>query len=142
MNSFKNMHDWKKNMDHFFGDNFWNQFEGILNPNLPQVNLFRKEYEILCVINVPGLKKIDDISCEIHDQRLLIKGEIKIEPHDFQLVQEEIMQGAFKREIELPFPVRKDKKQARYKNGLVWIQLYKLVSNNEDSKSISIDYEE
>lgn len=138
MNSFKHMHDWRKNIDQFFGEPFWNEFDSILKPNIPQVNIFKKDYEILCVINIPGINQIKQIQCEIDGYHLQIRGDIKLEAHGYELIQEEIIQGSFNRTIELPYKVREDKIDARYEHGLVYIQLFKDVHDSRRSKSIKI----
>ena len=58
------------------------------------------------------------------------------------MIQEEIVQGTFHRIIELPYHVRQDKIQARYKNGLVWIELYKDVEFEKNLKLINIEVDD
>ncbi|WP_194840927.1 Hsp20/alpha crystallin family protein [Filobacillus milosensis] len=138
MNSFKHMHDWRENIDRFFGESFWGEFDSILKPNIPQVNIFRKDYEILCVINIPGIRQIKQIDCSVDGYNLHIKGEIYIKSSGYELVQEEIIQGSFNRTIELPYKCRDDKVSARYEHGLVYIHLYKNVHESNKSTSIKI----
>lgn len=138
MNSFNHMHEWRKNIDQFFGESFWNEFDSILKPNIPQVNIFKKEYEILCVINIPGISQIKQINCEIDGYHMHIKGEIKIPASGYELIQEEIIQGSFNRTIELPYKVREDKVDARYEHGLVFIHLFKDVHDEHRTKAIRI----
>lgn len=138
MMSFDYMHQWKDNIDKFFGESFWGEFDSVLKPLIPQINLYKKEYEALVVINVPGIKKMDQINCSVRGQTLNVNGIITIDTPGFELQQEEIIQGSFDRSIELPFIVRKDKIQARYEHGLVWIYLYKDVEKEKQSKQIDI----
>ncbi|GEL76681.1 Hsp20/alpha crystallin family protein [Tenuibacillus multivorans] len=138
MNSFKHMHEWRDNIDRFFGESFWNEFEGILKPNIPYVNIYRKDYEILCVINIPGIRQIKQIDCQVDGYNIQIEGDITIPASGYELIEEEIVQGSFNRTIELPYRVRDDKVNARYEHGLVWIHLYKDVQDNKKSRSISI----
>lgn len=53
-------------------------------------------------------------------------------------MKEEILQGVFEREIQLPFPVRADKIEATYKNGLVFIQLHRLISDSSKRKKVNV----
>mgnify|MGYP001943661950 CR=1 FL=1 len=138
MMSFDYMHQWKDNIDKFFGESFWGEFDSVLKPLIPQINIYKQEYEALVVINVPGIKKMDQINCSVRGQTLNVNGIITIDTPGFELQQEEIIQGSFDRSIELPFIVRKDKIQARYEHGLVWIYLYKDVEKEKQSKQIDI----
>ncbi|MGM8216021.1 Hsp20/alpha crystallin family protein [Bacillaceae bacterium W0354] len=138
MNNFSHMHQWKDNIDKFFGETFWGEFDQILKPLIPQVNILKKEYEILCIINIPGISDLKQIDCSVSGRTLQISGEINIHTPGFEMIQEEIAQGSFNRMIELPYHVRQDKIQARYKNGLVWIMLYKDVEVERNLKPIDI----
>jgi|SRR5690554_3410952 len=138
MMSFDYMHQWKDNIDKFFGESFWGEFDSVLKPLIPQINIYKQEYEALVVINVPGIKKMDQINCSVRGQTLNVNGIITIDTPGFEMQQEEIIQGSFDRSIELPFIVRKDKIQARYEHGLVWIYLYKDVEKEKQSKQIDI----
>ncbi|MDQ0351845.1 HSP20 family protein [Alkalibacillus filiformis] len=135
---FNHMHDWKDQMERFFGDSFWDEFESTLKPNFPPVNILRKDYEILCVFNIPGIDHLKRIDCQVKDYSLLIKGQININVKGYEMIQEELIQGSFERVIELPCKVRKDKISARYEHGLVWVKLYKDVHQDEHGRSINI----
>jgi len=136
--SFDYMHQWKDNIDKFFGESFWGEFDSVLKPLIPQINIYKKEYELLVVINVPGIKKMDQINCSVSGQTLHVSGMITIKTSGFEMHQEEIVQGSFDRSVELPYIIRKDKIQARYEHGLVWINLYKEVEKEKHSKQIVI----
>lgn len=142
MNSFRHMHQWKENIDRFFGESFWGEFDSILKPLIPHVNIYKKDYEILCVINIPGISDIKQINCSVSGKTLEIHGEIKIQVNGLEMIQEEIVQGTFHRIIELPYHVRQDKIQARYKNGLVWIELYRDVEFEKNLKLINIEVDD
>ncbi|WP_234447121.1 MULTISPECIES: Hsp20/alpha crystallin family protein [Virgibacillus] len=132
------MSDWKKNMDHFFGDSFWNEFEGIIKPNIPQINLYQTDNELFCVVNIPGLTDLDKLNVYVDYATLELKGSIDIDNARGFVVQEEILQGVFERSISLPFPVRSDKIKATYKNGLVYIQLHRLISDTSRKNRINV----
>ncbi|WP_051189078.1 Hsp20/alpha crystallin family protein [Halalkalibacillus halophilus] len=128
----------KDNMDQFFGQPFWDEFESILNPNLPAVNVFRKEYEIIVACLIPNLKNLKSITCTIQDYSILLTGEIRLQPKGFETIQEEIIQGSFNRTIELPCKVRTDQKNAYYQQGILWIELYKDVQALEKNSNVKI----
>ncbi|WP_077624252.1 Hsp20/alpha crystallin family protein [Sediminibacillus massiliensis] len=138
MDPFKNMSDWKRNMDSFFGDNFWNEFEGILKPQLPQVNLYKKDKEIICIASIPGLRDLNNIEVFVFESTLEIKGDIKISEPGTQLLQEEILQGSFERKIDLPYAVRDDKIEAAYQRGLLVIRLHRLITSENKTNKIAI----
>ncbi|WP_085993316.1 Hsp20/alpha crystallin family protein [Oceanobacillus senegalensis] len=138
MDPFQQMSDWKKNMDHFFGETFWNDFEDIIKPNIPQINMYQTDNEILCIVNMPGLQDINQIDIYVNYASLELKGNIDIEHAHGIVVKEEILQGIFDREISLPFPVRADKIDATYKNGLVYIQLHRLISKKSQRNKVDV----
>nr|WP_156291025.1 Hsp20/alpha crystallin family protein [Oceanobacillus salinisoli] len=138
MDPFKQMTDWKKNMDHFFGENFWNEFEGIMKPNIPQINMYQTDNEILCIVNMPGLKNLNQIDIYVNYTTLELRGNINLEHAHGTVIKEEILQGVFDRKIDLPFPVRADKMDATYKNGLVFIQLHRLISETSNLNKVDI----
>ncbi|WP_099157714.1 Hsp20/alpha crystallin family protein [Virgibacillus ndiopensis] len=138
MDPFKQMGDWKKNMDHFFGENFWNEFEGIIKPTIPQINVYHTENEITCILNIPGLTDLNKIDIFVDYAALEINGVIDIQHQGGTVVKEEILQGAFDRRISLPFPVRSDKIKASYKNGIVLIQLYRLISDASSKHRVPV----
>jgi len=138
MDPFQNMQDWRKNMDRFFGENFWGEFEGIIKPPIPHINLYKSDNEILCYVSIPGLEDIDKVDVYVDYAILEIKGVISLQPQHHQLVQEEILQGSFERKIDLPYPVRGDKIHASYQNGLLIIQLHRLIHQETSKNRIKI----
>lgn len=138
MDPFQSMQDWRKNMDRFFGEDFWGEFEGVLKPPIPHVNVYKSDNEIFCYVNVPGLDDIDDIEVYVDYAVLEIKGVIDLSPRHRQLVHEEILQGSFERKIDLPYPVRGDKIQASYKNGLLIIHLHRLIQQESKKNHVKI----
>lgn len=138
MDPFQQMSNWKKNMDQFFGDSFWNEFEGIIKPTIPQINMYQTDNEILCIVNMPGLTNLEQLDIYVDYSSLELRGAIDIEQVHGVVVKEEILRGVFEREIQLPFPVRADKIEATYKNGLVFIQLHRLISDSSKRKRVNV----
>ncbi|MFD1360870.1 Hsp20/alpha crystallin family protein [Lentibacillus salinarum] len=134
MDPFKQMTDWRKNMDHFFGENFWNEFENIIKPTIPQINIYQYDHELICMASIPGLTDLNKVDIFVDHATLELKGVIDIAYSGGTVVKEEILQGVFDRRITLPFPVRQDKINATYQNGLIVIQLHRLISD-ENSRS-------
>lgn len=138
MDSFQQMNDWKKNMDHFFGEQFWDQFEGIMKPTIPQMNMYQTDHEILCIINMPGLDDLENIDIYVDYTTLEVRGVIDIGHSGGTVNREEILQGVFERSVPLPFPVRSDKIKATYRNGLVYVQLHRLISETSRKNRVNV----
>ncbi len=45
----------------FFGEGFWKNFDGILQNQITQYNLYQGENELLCIINIPGINNMEDV---------------------------------------------------------------------------------
>ncbi|MEC5425630.1 Hsp20/alpha crystallin family protein [Virgibacillus sp. C22-A2] len=138
MDPFKQMSDWKKNMDHFFGDKFWTEFEGTIKPTIPPINMYKSDNELTCIVNMPGLDDMHKIDIYVDYATLELKGSIDMENAGGTVVQEEILQGVFDRTISLPFPVRSDKIKATYKSGLMYIQLHRLISDTSRKHRVNV----
>ncbi|MBM7662780.1 HSP20 family molecular chaperone IbpA [Bacillus mesophilus] len=121
----KDFANWKDQFQGFFGDDFWKNFDGMFQNQLTQYNLYQGENELLCVVNIPGINKLDDIDLFVNQHVLEIEGKINLNYKGFKLIQEGIFQGNFKRNIELPYIVRDDRIEASYQQGLLIIHLHK-----------------
>jgi HSP20 family protein len=139
MDPFQQMTDWKRNLDHFFGEQFWDQFEGILKPTIPQINLYQTDNEILCIASIPGLADLEKVDIYVDYSTLELRGTIDIGNSSGTVVKEEILQGVFERSISLPFPVRSDKIKATYNNGLLYIQLHRFISESSRKNRVKVE---
>ncbi len=135
---FQQMNEWRKNLDQFFGENFWNDFESIIKPNIPQINMYKTENEILCYVNVPGMRDINQIEIYADHTTLELRGNIHLDYAQGSVVREEILQGNFDRKIQLPYPVRSDKIDATYQHGVLIIQLHRLISDKSSRNKVNI----
>jgi HSP20 family protein len=134
----KDFSNWKDQFQGFFGDQFWNNFDGILQNQLTQYNLYQGDNELLCVVNVPGVNKLDDINVFVNQNMLEVEGKINLHYKGFKLVQEGIFQGNFKREVELPYIVRDDRVDANYQHGLLIIHLHKQIPTEPKKNKVPI----
>lgn len=143
MDPFKQMHEWKDNMDSFFGGSFWNEFDQMVKPPIPAINLYQAENELFLYASLPGIKDRNQIQLRVNDSILSITGNLFPIEQSGSLVKQEILQGEFSRQIDLPFPVRKDKMSASLRQGLLLVHLHRLVSKQEDQRVIDIsEFEE
>ncbi|WP_332692653.1 Hsp20/alpha crystallin family protein [Halalkalibacter lacteus] len=136
-----NSSEWNHPFKSHFQDEFWKNFQNVFSGNdqHPRANIYQAGHELKCILFLPGIKKVEDIYLNVGENTLEVSGNTSFEYPGFQLIQQEITQGPFKRIIELPFPIRKDKIDASYNRGLITIHLYRLIpDNNMGQKGISI----
>ncbi|WP_181347923.1 Hsp20/alpha crystallin family protein [Thalassobacillus sp. CUG 92003] len=133
-------HDWKNNLDRFFGQDFWNEFEGVIKPPIPAMNMYQYDNEVLCIFDIPGLDDAKKVDVYVEHASLTVKGMVEIDHRGGQQIKSELPQGVFERTITLPFAVRSDKIQATYRNGLLTIQLYRWISDKSKSQRVPIRY--
>ena len=88
--------------------------------------VFDDSDRVVVRVEAPGMKR-DDFDIEVVDDILLIRGEKKIEREStvgqYHLV--ECAYGTFERAIPLPVPVEPGKARARYRKGVLRIELPK-----------------
>ncbi|KGX90249.1 heat shock protein Hsp20 [Pontibacillus halophilus JSM 076056 = DSM 19796] len=139
MNPFHNMKDWNEQFDRFFGNDFWGEFQGFTKGSVPYINLYHSENEVICYANLPGLHDVDDVNVYVEHSLLEIRGRINLQhATTYTKVKEEIKTGPFERKIQLPYPVRKDKINATYRDGLLVIVLHRLVTVEQKRNRIPI----
>ncbi|SEH88409.1 HSP20 family protein [Halobacillus karajensis] len=135
MNQFN---DWKNNLERFFGQDFWGDFEGIMKPAIPAINLYQYDNELLCFVNIPGMNHPKNVDVLVDHSTLTLTGKIEINHRGGHQIKSEIADGAFERSIELPFPVRHDKVEATYKHGLLIVQMHRYISDSTRQRPITI----
>lgn len=101
----------------------------------PNVNLYETETAYMVCVDLAGVDKTK-IDIEVQDGRLMLRGTRAV-PNcvedgvaDAQVGRlrvhlMEIDHGPFAREVELPEDVVRDRINATYRNGLLWIELPK-----------------
>ncbi|MDR4888196.1 Hsp20/alpha crystallin family protein [Fredinandcohnia sp. QZ13] len=139
MDQFKNMNEWRKQWDHFFGDEFWSGFAPFFDNAHSQLNIYQGENELLVVLSLPGLAKVEDVDIYVKHQTLEVKGKINLNFNGFDILQEGIFQGNFEREIQLPYTVKEDRIKATYKRGLLFVHLHKQIPDDSRKKVEVID---
>lgn len=102
----------------------------------PSVNLYEDADFYLVCVDLAGVDKAK-IDIEVIDHRLTITGTRQTpiyqpevpsadgNPRKLRVHLMEIDHGAFKREVELPVDVSREKISAVHRNGLLWIELPK-----------------
>lgn len=120
-------------MPSLFDDFFtmpWNDwFNGGLQPgmtNVPSVNISERKDDYLVSMAAPGLKK-DDFKISVEGNMLSIcsEKEESEEEEDERYTRKEYSYSSFERSFTLPDEVKKDKIDAKYKDGVLDIILPK-----------------
>lgn len=102
----------------------------------PSVNLYETVNTYLVCVDLSGVDK-DKIDVEVVDQQLTLRGTRTVPayeetPHDgerrLRIHLMEIDHGPFCRMVELPPDVAEERIVASYRNGMLWIELPKLVA--------------
>jgi HSP20 family molecular chaperone IbpA len=135
LKDFTNMKDQFKG---FFGDEFWGNFDSLFQNQLTQYNLYQGENELLCIVNVPGINNMDDVSVYVNQNILEVEGKINLTYKGFKILHEGIFQGSFKREIELPYSVKSDRVNAHYQHGLLIIHLHRQIPDELKKNKVTI----
>jgi HSP20 family protein len=95
----------------------------------PPVDIYETDDALVLTAELPGVSK-DDVSIEIHNNTLTLRGERK---HDAEVKEEhyhrvERAYGTFQRAFVLPTLVDQEKVQATYHDGILELRLPKLES--------------
>lgn len=128
----------EKVFDEFFGVP---SVEGKYYSFSPSLDIYEDEKSITIKVDVPGMSQ-KDISVEIQDNVLTIKGERK-EEEEMKQKNAHIIErryGKFIRRIALPENVEADKTKAKIKDGVLTITIPK--KEEEKKKVLNISVEE
>jgi len=120
-------HEMDRLFDRFFEPR-WDEFEGV-GEWAPKLDFSETKDAYVVKAEVPGVEQ-KDISVQIQDQALTIKGEKhkEKEEKDEQYHRLERSWGAFSRTLALPMGVEAEKVSATFKDGLLTVKLPKAPS--------------
>lgn len=138
MRAFETFNHWQQHFKKIFDDDFFSNFQHLMTDSGPKVNLYENGNELVCIIALPGLKDMNDVSIFANKQALDVRGRFRLDVPHFQIVQEEIFHGTFTRSIDLPFAVRHDQIDASYQYGLLTIHMHRLIPTHENQQKIDI----
>lgn len=139
----REMMEWMKPFQQTFNQDFFRSFHHLFEKQeenfSPKINLYEGNNELFCLIFLPGLTDIDHVLLNVYGQTLEISGNYSLGYEIYKNIQTEVSEGEFKRTIELPYPVREDKVDAKYKYGVLEVHLYKLLNNLHKPQRIPIE---
>ena len=101
---------------------------------MPVVDIDETEDAFVVKAELPGVEK-DDVSVNIDNGVLTIKGEKKIETEDKKRHRVECAYGSFVRSFTLPQEIKAEKIEAEYKNGVLTLTIPK----SEEAKPKQIE---
>lgn len=105
----------------------------------PAVDILSEKDDVILNIELPGVKK-DDISIDIKDRVLTIKGERKFESEEKKdtYYRRERSYGSFERSFSLSEDILVDEVNAEFENGVLKLTLKKDMAK-EEVKQITIN---
>lgn len=106
----------------------------------PAVDIYETADTLVIKAEIPGVEK-DDISVEVKENALYLKGERKFEKEvkEENYHRMERSYGSFKRIFQLPTSVDENKIKANFKDGVLEIKIPK--AEETKSKQINVDVE-
>lgn len=129
-------------MDEFWNTHPVNQAWGAepLKNFEPKIDLKQKKNKVQVTAELPGLDE-DDIEVEVDRDALLLHGEKKFEKNeddDQGRHYYECSYGHFQRRIPLPYEVNLETVDAKFKNGVLKVQLEKAEPEKLSTRKIPI----
>jgi HSP20 family protein len=108
----------------------------------PNIEISQTKNAVIVKAEIPGVEP-NDITVSIENDLLVIEGERKIEKEDEDKNwhRREIGYGKFSRTISLPHLVSSDEAEAKFKNGMLIIQMPLLEEAKTKVKKIKIETE-
>lgn len=126
---FEPMHDMitlREAMDRLFNDAFTPLLGASGGWQVPAVDLYQTDNEVVVKASLPGMKS-EDVQISITGDMLSLKGEFKQEEEKKEKAYHlrEQRYGAFERSFALPTAIISDKAKAEFENGILTITLPK-----------------
>jgi HSP20 family protein len=115
-------------MDRLFEDSFVRS--GGLLPGVraegPAVDMYQTDKEVVVKASLPGMKA-EDVEITVTGDMLTLKGEYREEQeiNEENYFRKEMRFGSFVRSLEIPVPVKVDKAEAVFEDGVLTLSLPK-----------------
>jgi HSP20 family protein len=141
---FKEVTTLQERINRLFEDAFprTREREEDLSPGIwrPAVDIYEGETAVVLKAELPGIKK-GDVSVEVKDNVLTIKGERKAESEikEEKYYRRERTYGSFSRSFNLQYTVKPDKIKARFKDGVLVIEVPKPEEEKPKQINVNID---
>jgi HSP20 family protein len=141
---FKEVTTLQERINRLFEDAFprTREREEDLSPGIwrPAVDIYEGETAVVLKAELPGIKK-GDVSVEVKDNVLTIKGERKAESEikEEMYYRRERTYGSFSRSFNLQYTVTPDKIKARFKDGVLEIEVPKPEEEKPKQINVNVD---
>ncbi|WP_019241823.1 MULTISPECIES: Hsp20/alpha crystallin family protein [Bacillus] len=109
------------------GDHFWNDFLKMLPQKAPPIDVMEDHENGYIFVQLPGIKRKEQINVSIQGQQLTIEGIIPNpqKEHNIKVIQQERQLGPFKRTIIVPFSFQLNQIKAKYEDGVLKLTIQK-----------------
>lgn len=130
---------WENSFNTLFNDSFFNTGNKTNGTFYPAVDIYNEKDDVVLNVELPGISK-EDISINIEDRVLTIKGERKFDHEDKEkhVYRKERSYGCFSRSFTLSDDVLTDDVTADFKDGVLKVTLKK-DTTKEEIKQITIN---
>ncbi|SMO75634.1 Hsp20/alpha crystallin family protein [Melghirimyces algeriensis] len=129
----QNFIKWSEMAKKFLGEDFWSDVMDVIPTSGPKVDVYHGDYEVLVLVDLPGVEDISQIQLRVQDDTLMIRGRLNSRKTHYEPVIQERYIGDFERNIELGTNVTQKNSSARYRKGVLEIHLPK--SDRESYRS-------
>jgi len=126
----------RKDIHRVVNDVLENESEWEGNYWQPPIDVVESDNAFIVAVELPGLNK-EDIKINIHENAITINGEKKPVTEENQRLHSEFWYRPFRRTINLPGEINREKISARYENGILQVTLPKMEKST--AKEIKID---
>ena len=103
-------------------------------------DVFEDDKRVVVRVEVPGMDK-KDLDIEVQDDVLVVRGEKRFERESsegrYRVLQ--CAYGSFRRVVPLPTPVLADKATAKYKDGVLRVELPKVNTGKPRKLTVKVD---
>ena len=106
----------------------------------PPVDIYETNDGVVLKVELPGIKK-EDVSVEIKDNVLTLKGERLLDPEikDENYYRKERSFGKFNRSFSLQEPIKPDLIKASFKDGVLTIEIPRPEKEKPKQVTVNID---
>jgi HSP20 family protein len=123
----------------------WNRWPAVTTADkrewefFPHIEVSQKEDKIKICAELPGMDH-DDVTLHLERDHLVIEGEKKFETNEDKdgRTYSERRYGHFRREVTLPFEVDQEKVEAKFKKGILNVELLRAQDAKSRTRKIPI----
>ena len=131
---------WRRPFPSLLRTERWWPAEASMMMRVPAVDVYEEKDDVVIKAEIPGLEK-EDISVQVTDSTLMIKGEKKreeeIKEQDYYRCERSF--GSFTRAVNLPSEVKADQVKASFKNGVLEVRMPKTEEAKKKAVTVKID---